>query len=364
MKFVKRGLIIALALTSVGTGCFGQIARDSKPSVFSASAAGGFASRETQVKGPLHHYTFLIGTQYNENNLYGYYGAGGYYPSLGLVAGIYHYNKAVFPGGTPYSNHYSLSLHYEQTFWSSGKWSSNWFLEEGFGYTQDCYNPERNPESTYGGHFHIAFRAAAYISYNVSDHWRLSFGPSYSHHSNSKTHFINTGCDAVSAELSVTYLCEPIKKNTEKVSLDSMGVRKKYWDFHYGACLTGTAMDDVNMSSYISHKASIAHLWRTHRKFAFGVGADAFFDKGGNEGRNAFGISGAVDYYLTRNLLFSGRVGAYLNGSADNTSPIYETVGLNYTMDGSKWFIPYLGIYTKANAGKAEHLEFVIGFRL
>lgn len=209
--FRKDEVSIIFAVFVGSAGCFGQIAKDSKPDIFQFSAAGGFPSRETQVKGALHHYTVSAGTQYNDRNLYGYYGLGGYYPSLGLVAG--------------------------------------------------------------GG------------------------------------------------------------------------------------------VDEFNMWTYVSHKASVAHLWRTFRRVSFGVGADAFYDKGGNENRNAFGISGAVDYFLTRNLLISGRVGAYLNGKADNTSPIYETIGLNYSLDGSKWYIPYVGFSTKANAGKAEHLEIVIGFR-
>lgn len=361
--FRKDAVSIIFAVFVGSAGCFGQIAKDSKPDIFQFSAAGGFPSRETQVKGALHHYTVSAGTQYNDRNLYGYYGPGGYYPSLGLVAGIYHYDRASFPGGTPYSNHYSLSIHYEQAFWSAGRWSSCYFLEEGFGYTQDCFDPVKNRESTYGGHFHVAFHMGAFISYNISDHFKISLGPSYSHHSNSKTHYVNTGCDAISAELALTYFCEPVRKHSEKVTLESMGVRKHYWDIQYGACVTGGGVDEFNMWTYVSHKASVAHLWRTFRRVSFGVGADAFFDKGGNENRNAFGISGAVDYFLTRNLLISGRVGAYLNGKADNTSPIYETIGLNYSLDGSMWYIPYVGFSTKANAGKAEHLEIVIGFR-
>lgn len=359
----KRLAIIILFSLIGSTICFGQMASDVKPDIFRFSAAGGFPSREKQVNGALHHYTFTVGTQYNEDNLFGYYGPGGYYPSLGLTAGIYHYDRAHFPSGAPYSNHFSLSVHYEQTLWASGRWSSSYFLEEGFGYTDKCFDLVNNPGNTFGGHFHIAFLMGACISYDVSEHFRLSIGPAYAHHSNSRTNRVNTGSDAISAELALTYFCGPAARRTEKVTVEDLGVRKRYWDIQYGACVTGGGINYSQTYTYLSHKVGVAHLWRALRRAAFGAGADAFFDKGGSQDRNAYGISGAIDYYVTRNLLISGRVGAYLNGRALNNSPIYEVIGINYTLNASKWYIPYIGFSTKANRDKAEHLEILIGFR-
>lgn len=359
-KIISFTLSVSFFVLQTGRECSAQIAT---PLLFQTSAGAGFPSRETQVKGPLYHYTFSVGTQYDAGNLYGYYGLGGYYPSLGVTVGIYDYDGAVFPGGTPYSNHYSLSVHYEQTFWDSGRWSLHYLLENGLGYTSNTFDYEKNPESTFGGHYHTAFHMGVFLSCFLTDHIKLSLGPSYSHHSNSKTHYINTGCDAVSAEIALTYAGQRVQKQTGNVSLESMGVRRRYWDIHYGACITGGGAGVTDTWRYVSHKVNAAHLWRTCRRAAFGAGADAFFDKGGNENRNAFGISGAVDYFLTRNLLLSGRVGAYLNGKADNGSWLYETIGLTYSLDGSKWYVPYVGCLTKANAGKAENLELVVGFR-
>lgn len=359
----KRCVTIILAVIFGWAECLCQTASDSKPEIFQFSAAGGFPSREVQVTGALHQYNISVSTQYSEQNLYGYYGPGGYYPSLGLSVGIYHYDRATYPKGTPYSNHYSLTLHYEQTFWSSGRWSSYYLLEEGFGYTDNCFDAVKRPETTMGGHFHLAFHMGAFISYNISDHFRLSAGPSYAHHSNSKTHRVNTGSDAISAELALTYFCEPVQRQTKKADVKSMDVRKRYWDIQYGACITGRGIDYSQFWTYVSHKVSAAHLWRPFRRFAFGIGADAFFDNGGNEDRNAFGTGGAIDYFLTRNLLISGRFGVYLNGRSSNNSPIYETIGLNYTLNQNKWYIPYLGFSTKANLNKAEHLEILVGFR-
>lgn len=361
---IKKIITCLIPAIIIGTAeCFCQTAPDSKPLCFQLSAAGGFPSRETQINGALHQYNFTVSNQFNEKSLSGYYGPGGYYPSLGLSAGIYHYDRATYPKGTPYSNHYSLSIHYEQTFWSSGRWSSYYLLEEGFGYTDKGFDPVKRPETTFGGHFHVAFHMGAFISYDISDHFRLSAGPSYAHHSNSRTHRVNTGCDAVSAELAITYFYEPVQRQTKKTDVESMGVRKRYWDIQYGACITGGSEGYSRFWTYVSHKVSAAHLWRAFRRFAFGIGADAFFDKGGYENRNAFGTCGAIDCFLTKNLLISGRLGAYLNGKSLNNSLFYETIGLNYTLDQNKWYIPYLGFSTKANLNKAEHLEILIGFR-
>lgn len=362
---MKKTISVILAVLLAGSWCYGQIASGSKFNYFQISAAGGVPSREKQVKGPLHQYTATASVQYDENTLYGFYGPGGYYPSVGATLGFYHYDRASYPQGTPYSNHYSLSLHYEQTLWSSGRFSACYFLENGMGYTQDCYDLENNPESTFGGHFHIAFQAGAFFSWQVSDHYRLSIGPAYSHHSNARTNVVNTGCDAVSAEIALTYLTEPVAKRTEKVTREDMGLRKHNWDIKYGACITGAGNGDLSQSwVYASHMVSVAHFWRAFRRASLGVGADAFFDKGGHEDRNSFGFAGNMDFFLTRNIILSLKCGRYMNGRSSNGSFMYESVGMNYSIDASKWYLPYLGFSVKANGSTAEHLELVLGFRV
>lgn len=359
---MRKTISIVLALLAVRAACCAQTSKG--PDLLQFTAAGGFPSRETQVKGPLHHYTVSVSRQYDKESLYGYYGLGGFYPSLGISLGAYHYDRASFPGGTPYSNHYTLSVHYEQPVWNAGRWSLTYLMEEGFGYTQDCYDPVRNPESTYGGHFHIAYHMAALFSYDISQDFRISFGPSYAHHSNSKTYIVNTGCDSMSAEFALTYFCRPMDRQSGQVTVAQMGVRERYWDVQYGACVTGGGPDKAHPRTYVSNRLGAAHLWRTFRRAALGLGADAFFDKGGNENRNAYGLCGAADYYMTRNLSISAHLGAYLNGRARNTSPVYETIGLSYSFGPGGRFVPYVGFSTKANAGKAENLALQIGIRI
>jgi len=233
------------------------------------------------------------------------------------------------------------------------------------GYTVDCFDPVKNPESTYGGHFHIAFQGGAFFSWHVSDHYRLSLGPAYSHHSNSKTNFVNTGCDAVSLEMALTYLNAPISRRTSKTTVEEMGLRKRYWDVYYAACITGSGVEDLSRRwTYASHSLRLAHYWRFFRRAAVGAGADGFFDKGGNEDRNAIGLCGRIDFYMTRNFVLALSAGGYLNGKASNGSPVYESVGMNYCIDTSKWYFPYIGFCTKANAGKAENLQLVLGLRI
>lgn len=283
---------------------------------------------------------------------------------------------------------------FERALFSGRRWSADYALSFGVGYSKSKYNTYNAIDNELiGSRWLIYFGAALHATWHFSDQWGLRAGAEFYHHSNGALNRPNKGANIIAPSLSIVYepyygaIVEarrqkqhrPFKPFTFLDIALSVGAKTLHEDWQ--KTQFGTAPEDPSYRTddfkrYVTCSVQAAILKRYARRWASGVGMDMFhvsyagyveaIDRAHNRNLRhspwSFGISAKHRAYY-HNLSLNLSLGYYLYrelGENANIieSPYYEHIGLHYSFPSLGGMA--VGINVKAHKTKADYTEFAV----
>ncbi len=315
-----------------------------------------------------------IGHQFTSKD-YGAAPKGYYYPTIGVFFQWLDYSHLKIRGVEPaisstqtadYGQIATFGLTLHQYCWTSGKWRMHFNHEGGAAYVFD---------PTYGGKnwvtlaqpWQIFLGFGWFFDYEVKG-GEISFGPQFTHLSNSGLASYNTGINNFSLCLRYRHksLKEIQKCKPEEAMIEKNG--KIFKSHFYGSIMVGYSkvyFENPNTAIQITTMADA--MYRIDPNNGIGIGIDYYHNDNADRTDKKDYIGAGIKYDRWFGpFVLHVQVGAYLNGKRPikykGTARIYENVGYKYVMFRQKRISPYIGIYTKGNGFEAEQMSFAAGF--
>ena len=252
------------------------------------------------------------------------------------------------------------------------KWIFDYRIGLGLSGNFKPYNPEKNP-------FNLAIgtKNNVFIDFGIRAQYKLNkkittgLGLAFHHFSNGALQLPNKGVNLIPLTASMTYF--PHAQSRIKVNtLIKPYPRQLMYHFNIGAGLKQVQRDidkrffKSTISSYVSRH--ISHKWR------IGLGGEIFYSASGHaeeiaedkSGKLSSYLSGGPSFYLAHvlheNLELNGNIGYYLHNQEFNgeTQKIFLRAGIRYYV--YKDF--NAGVSIKAHKGKADYIEWTIGYTI
>jgi len=289
---------------------------------------------------------------------------------------------------------------FERPVMSVGRWTADYTLAFGVGYSRSKYNTrDAIDHELIGSRWLIYFGAGVHATYRVSRSWGVRAGMEFYHHSNGALNRPNKGANVVAPSFAVVY--EPHRAGWRE---DGKGVvpgpMRPYSFLEVAVGMGGKTLNEEwqltqfrtvpgepgyrtsRFKLYAAWSGRMAVMRRYARRWATGVGADVFYgtyasrvaeidEKDGLTVRHSpwsVGVSVNHRAYFHR-LSLEMAVGYYLfRHAGDNARQVetryYERIGLHYSLPILKGIT--MGIDVKAHKTKADLTEIVIAkpFRL
>lgn len=280
---------------------------------------------------------------------------------------------------------------FTRPFFRSRHWMADYSISFGTSYSRRKYNKENNVDNELiGSRWLIYFGTGLHLTWRMAENWGLRAGLEYYHHSNGALNRPNKGANFVAPSLGVVYM--PYYK--EVVDAKSWAPRqpfKPYWYLNLTASVGAKALEedwkktqmqtppgDPNYQTedfkvYTTYALSADVMCRYQRRWASGVGVDAFYSTytshireldqaAGYHDKQApwsVGISGKHEVFWHQ-LSLSMALGVYVYRHVGHTAkalekPYYERIGLHYTfrrLGGLQ-----VGANVKAHKVKADYTE-------
>lgn len=315
-----------------------------------------------------------VGHQFTSKD-YGAAPKGYYYPTLGLFFQWLDYSHLKIRGKEPdipstqtadYGQIASFGFTLHQYCWANGKWRGHLNIETGAAYV---FNP------TYGDNCWVTLSKPWQILVGLG--WmfdyeirrgEISFGPQFTHMSNSGLSDYNTGINNFS--LCVRYKHKTLKEiqrcRPEDALIEKNG--QKFQSHFYGSIMTGYSkvyFEIPNTAVQITMMADA--MYRIDPNNGIGIGLDYYHNDNPDRTDRKDYIGAGIKYDRWFGpFVIHVQVGTYLNGKRPikykGTARVYENVGYKYVLFRQKRISPYLGIYTKGNGFEAEQMSFAAGF--
>ncbi len=315
-----------------------------------------------------------IGHQFTSRD-YGAAPKGYYYPTFGMYFQWLDYSHLKIRGVEPtipstqtadYGQIASLGITLHQYCWTSGRWRMHFNHEGGAAYV---FNPTYGKSNwvTLAQPWQIYLGFGWFFDYEVKG-GEISFGPQFSHLSNSGLANYNTGINNFS--LCVRYRHKSLKEiqkcKPEEALIEKNGQRFK--SHFYGSIMTGySKVFFENPNSAIQFTMMADAMYRIDPNNGIGIGIDYYHNDHVDRTDRKDYIGAGIKYDRWFGpFVVHVQIGTYLNGKRPikykGTARVYENVGYKYVMLRQKRISPYIGIYTKGNGFEAEQMSFAAGF--
>lgn len=245
-------------------------------------------------------------------------------------------------------------------------------FQTGFGiaHTKKHFHPTENYTNVaIGSEFNAFFKILLNGSYHFTNKWSANAGVGFQHLSNGSIKVPNKGLNMATASIGIQYhfneFHKPVrsheilnhpKLNDEIVIVWNNGIKQ-------------TAVKDDH--KYYTTGLNLGYLRGINAKQKIGLGIDLFYDKSANRGKWDFDpqtkfkdrFSQAI--FVSHELIIQrfsivANVGAYTLFETKPEKPLYTRIGLKYKIN--EHFLASLGL--KAHLGKADYIEWGIGYRL
>ena len=279
-------------------------------------------------------------------------------------------------------------------------WKADYALSFGTTYSRRKYNKVNNVDNELiGSRWLIYFGAGMHLTWRMADDWGLRAGLEYYHHSNGALNRPNKGANFVAPSLGVVYMpahdaVVEGKAGTQRQSF------KPYWYMNLTAAMGAktleedwkktqmqTSPDDPDYRTsdfhlYAAYALSADVMCRYQRRWASGVGVDAFYATYASHLKEVNAASGYTDRVAPWSLGIAAKhevfwhqfslsmaVGVYLYRhlgymASSLEKPYYERIGVHYTFKHLGGL--QIGANVKAHWAKADYTEVSLGwpFRL
>ncbi|WP_148225748.1 acyloxyacyl hydrolase [Leadbetterella byssophila] len=254
---------------------------------------------------------------------------------------------------------------------SNSKWGFDYRIGLGLSGNFNPYDEDKNPLNlVIGSKTNVFIDFGLRTTYRWHEKWKVGAGFSFHHFSNGSLSLPNKGINLVPFAVTVIYEPKKIEPYVRPTIPDYP--KNLIFDFSYGSGvkqLQKTSKErfwkstvSLYASKYVSHK------WR------LGGGYDFFYSQSGKEERIAGQKAGSLGavltggpslyivHHLTSDLTLNGNVGYYLHKQSFNgeLKRIFLRAGARYYFSH-----PFnAGVSIKAHAGKADYIEWTIGYTL
>lgn len=251
------------------------------------------------------------------------------------------------------------------------KWSFDYRIGLGLSGNFNPYNEDRNPLNlVIGSKTNVFIDFGLRTQFRLHDKWKVGAGFAFHHFSNGALSLPNKGINLLPFTVSLTY--QP-RSFTPAVRRElPTYYRGVVWDFSYG-----TGVKQLQKSSRDKYWKSTLSVYGSkylNHKWRLGGGYDLFYSQSGSEediaGHKAGTLSAVLTggpslyivHHLTSRLTLNGNVGYYLHKQSFNgeLKRIFLRAGARYYFLTSA----HAGVSIKAHAGKADYIEWSLGYTL
>lgn len=233
------------------------------------------------------------------------------------------------------------------------------------------YHDEKNPINLLiGSKNNVFIDFGIQGQYPLTSHLKGGIGLSFHHFSNGALQMPNKGVNLIPVTLSLTY--QPTSGVTHSTPTAEISPFPTQWDIHFSYAF-GFKQFRVEDNSH--HFKSTFNMYASryiHHKWQLGGGFDLFYSDTGNkknfagkkQGKMTSQFSGGPSLYFTHvlnpKLLLTGNIGYYLHKQKFNgeLTRIFLRAGFRHSMYKNL----YAGTSIKAHMGKADYIEWTIGY--
>jgi len=285
---------------------------------------------------------------------------------IGFYSSTFHNS----PVGNPYAVYGFVQTPFGK--FKSERWMFDYRIGLGLSGNFRPYDEENNPFNlAIGTKNNVFIDLGIRSQYRLTPKLRVGVGLAFHHFSNGALRLPNSGVNLVPLTASLTYQPDGriFKRDTTSIAPYP---KKIFLHFNYGAGLKQVARDrdkryfKSTMSVYASRH--ISHKWR------IGGGADLFYSGSGNSeeiaedmsGKLSAKLSGGPAFYLVHvlnnNLVLNGNIGYYIHNQEFNGE-----INKFFLRAGFRYYVYQnlnAGVSIKAHMGKADFIEWTVGYTL
>jgi len=252
------------------------------------------------------------------------------------------------------------------------RWNFNYRISLGLASNFEPYDEFNNPNNIMlGSHRTVFIDLGLQANYRVSKRFQLGAGLSFHHFSNGSIKQPNKGINLLPLSLTATYL--PYGGTAvPDLSVQELPPPDERGQVHLHYAFGVKQFDPRNRKRYFKSTLGLYWSYAVGYKWRLGFGADLFYSDSGRKveiagdavDKFASLFSGGpafyIDHVLTSRLYLSGNVGVYMHRNAFNgeTKPMFLRIGTRYKV----WQNAYAGVSIKAHAGKADFVEWTMGY--
>lgn len=293
-------------------------------------------------------------------------------------------------------NAVSLYGTFSRPFFRARHWMADYSLSFGTTYSRRKYNKTNNVDNELiGSRWLIYFGAGLHLTWRLADDWGLRTGVDYYHHSNGALNRPNKGANFVAPSLGLVYL--PYYKEVVKAVPSASRQRfKSYWYVDLTAAVGAKTLEEdwkktqfktppgdpdyrtEHFNLYAAYALSADVMCRYRRRWASGLGVDAFYGTYATHIRQMDEANGYLDRHSPWSLGVAGKhevfwhqlslhmaLGVYLfrhmgHAASGLEKPYYERIGLRYAFKRLGGL--QVGADVKAHYLKADYTEVTVGY--
>ncbi len=234
----------------------------------------------------------------------------------------------------------------------------------GISYTTKRYSVEENETNTFiSTHVNMIMEGNFLAHYRVSPQWNAFGGIVFTHFSNGGVKLPNSGFNIPSLTLGMIYKPNPTPLERNKETVEPLKRHVRY-NVMYGASVKSKG-EDTNDLGFAWTLSGYAH-WRLNYRSALTGGLDLFYnstipDRVENPDANQYRVGLHAGHDLiagTTSMLF--QVGYYIYRPEDVDKSFYWRLGVKQHISDKL----FAGFFLKAHLGRADLIEWGLGYRL
>ncbi len=392
LHFVLSRLIGALLLLQAGATLCAQNETKSGPIfdqwevLYTAGSPWGTSEwrsvDNTVYTGKFTHMMQLSMLHQFRGNSYGAATAGYRYPAMGVYLQWLDFSHLRMRGKEPkvpadrhwsYGQIASFGFVLHQTCWVHGRWSGHIKMQDGAAYVFDPVYEKYGSEvvSTMAKPWQFLLGAGWYFDYAMSDRSVLSFGPQFTHMSNSGLDTYNTGINNFSLSVAYRYQARPHTTQPPVCRTTDALVERDGTVFRphlYGSVMAGLGGVFFEYSEHSNGQLTMMAdlMYRLRPSHGLGMGIDYYHCSQPDRcGRTDYVGMGVKYDHWWGGFVLHVQGGIYLNDRRPikwkGLSRFYENIGYKYVFRRTQSVSPYIGAYSKGNGFNAEQLCFAVG---
>ncbi|MCA6075565.1 acyloxyacyl hydrolase [Fulvivirga sedimenti] len=237
-------------------------------------------------------------------------------------------------------------------------------IAPGVSFSDEKYDPETNPENTFISTTINGVMEGNFLAhYQLTPHMAVNGGIVFTHYSNGAVQVPNSGFNIPSLTVGMLYTPNPdqYKRNT-----DPVGAFQRRTRFSVQFAPSVKAYNEEDPKKYFAFTASVNAIRYLNHKVALNGSADVFYnssipDRTGDPGANRFRLGLALGPELTtgpNSVVF--QLGYYVYRPEEVDKSFYWRIGIKHHFTDHF----FTGFALKAHLGKADVIEWGVGYRL